>query len=83
MHGANTWMGVDGRDYDALHAFQGLFNVHLMKPKTPQYQEFELRVRMNQEKEPFNMPIPINKEVLCIIFGVCLKRVVFPGVWSH
>ncbi|PIK45064.1 hypothetical protein BSL78_18050 [Apostichopus japonicus] len=61
--GANTFMGDDGRDDEANMAFDALFNVHIRKPKTELYAEFERKVREKTALPPFNNHIDDNTEV--------------------
>lgn len=64
--GVNTFMGDDGRDEEANEAFHALFNVHIRKPKTQEYQQFEQEVREYTSREPFNHVIDEETEVMCL-----------------
>lgn len=68
--GANTFMGDDGRDDEANMAFDALFNVHIRKPKTERYAEFERKVREKTALPPFNNHIDDNTEVTSLIVNL-------------
>ncbi|KAJ8031037.1 Atrial natriuretic peptide receptor 1 [Holothuria leucospilota] len=61
--GANTFMGDDGRDEEANEAFHALFNVHIRKPKTQEYEQFEQKVRQYTSEKPFNHVIDEETEI--------------------
>ena len=61
--GSHTWMGDDGRDQDAIQAFTGLLNIHLMKPQTDVYADFERQVKQRGREEPFHYEMPEEEEV--------------------
>lgn len=67
--GENTFMGDDGRDEEANSAFDALFNVHIRKPKTKAYEEFENKVRNYTARPPFNHIINEEYEVRCRYFS--------------
>ena len=69
IHGANTWMGDDGRDEEAKEAFDGLLNIHLLAPKTDEYQAFEAEVRSRTALPPYNQPIPDDEHVIYHAFA--------------
>lgn len=47
-------MGDDGRDEEAFLSFIGLLNVHINKPSSTKYKEFEDQVRLKNRENPFN-----------------------------
>ena len=44
MYGIKTWMGDDGRDDEAIEAFQGVLNIRMTKPEGDDYRQFEAEV---------------------------------------
>ena len=62
-YGRNTWMGEDGRDAEALEAFDGLLNIHLKTPEVDTYEAFKKEVRLWVAEEPFNRPMEPDQEV--------------------
>jgi len=60
-------MGDDGRDEDAIRAFQGLINIYIKKPISDEYRNFEERVKMTNVNPPFNYVMSKGETVSIII----------------
>ncbi|XP_077994091.1 atrial natriuretic peptide receptor 1-like [Glandiceps talaboti] len=59
----NTWMAEDGRDEDAIKAFEGIFEINYYEPDNAEYEEFKQKVRARSEDAPFYHVMPANMEV--------------------
>ena len=62
-------MGDDGRDEEATRAFQGLINIHIKKPNTEEYRQFEERVATANAKPPFNYVMSKSETVSIAIIN--------------
>lgn len=59
-------MNEDGRDFDARKSMQGLINIHLQKPTTHAYRQFEEEVRVRNTMDPFEFgDLPEVNSVRC------------------
>ncbi|XP_070568265.1 atrial natriuretic peptide receptor 1-like isoform X2 [Ptychodera flava] len=61
--GANTWMGNDGRDFEADYAFNAVLNIHIRSPDTDEYYAFEDEVRKKLKDPPFYYELPDDVSV--------------------
>ncbi|EDV21316.1 uncharacterized protein TRIADDRAFT_30655 [Trichoplax adhaerens] len=61
--GANTWMGADNRDNEALDAYNGMLNVHLRTPDSPRWKNFTADIRRRVAAPPYNKPLAADAKV--------------------
>ncbi|XP_022085768.1 atrial natriuretic peptide receptor 1-like [Acanthaster planci] len=62
----------DGRDDDAIRAFEGLMDVKLLKPETDAFKAFEDEVRNRTSQMPFNSTVFVNNPDAEIVIEAAL-----------
>ncbi|XP_070550787.1 atrial natriuretic peptide receptor 1-like [Ptychodera flava] len=60
----HTWMAEDGRDADAVKAYEGLFEINYYEPNGDEYDKFKQRVRKRFKDPPFNHVMADKDEVI-------------------